>query len=41
VDALRNLDREQLARLRKELSALLGVMRDTATAAAGETLLGE
>jgi DNA-binding MarR family transcriptional regulator len=41
VDGLRNLDDEQLARLRKDLKYLLAVMRDTATTAAGETLLGE
>jgi DNA-binding MarR family transcriptional regulator len=41
VDALRNLDERQIARLRKDLQALLAVMRRTATSAAGETLLGE
>jgi DNA-binding MarR family transcriptional regulator len=41
VDGLRNLDDEQLARLRKDLKHLIAMMRDTATAAAGETLLGE
>lgn len=41
VDGLRHLDERQLARLRKDLGALLAVMRRTATSAAGETLLGE
>ncbi len=41
VDALRHLEERQLARLRKDLQALLAVMQRTATSAAGETLLGE
>ncbi len=41
VDALRNLESEQLTRLRKELGLLVGVMRETRATAAGETLLGE
>jgi DNA-binding MarR family transcriptional regulator len=41
VDGLRNLDDEQLVRLRKDLKNLLAGMRDPATTAAGETLLGE
>jgi len=41
VDGLRHLDEKQLARLHKDLASLLGVMRRTATTAAGETLLGE
>jgi DNA-binding MarR family transcriptional regulator len=40
-DALRNLDADELKRLRKALAILIGVMRETTTAAAGETLLGE
>jgi DNA-binding MarR family transcriptional regulator len=41
VDALRNIDATQLARLHKSLELLLSMMRDTASSAAGETLLGE
>lgn len=41
VDALRQLEGAQLARLRKSLQVLVDKMRDTKTAAAGETLLGE
>ena len=41
MDGLRNLDEQQLARLLKDLKHLLAAMRDTATTAAGETLLGE
>lgn len=41
VDALRRLDDDALDRLRSSLSVLLGVMRDAAKAAAGETLMGE
>lgn len=41
VDAIRNIDVTQLARLHKSLGLLLSVMRDTAGSAAGETLLGE
>lgn len=41
VDALRQLDDIQLARLRKSLSVLTTVIRDAALDAAGETLMGE
>lgn len=41
VDALRHLDDRQLTRLRKDLKTLLNVMQRTATAAAGESFLGE
>jgi DNA-binding MarR family transcriptional regulator len=41
VDALRHLSAEQLVRLTKSLDVLIAVMRETKTAAAGETLLGE
>lgn len=41
VDALRHLKASHLARLRKELTALLIVMQGKVDRAAGETLLGE
>jgi len=41
VDALRRLDRVQLAELSKNLQWIVEVMRRTATTAAGETLMGE
>jgi DNA-binding MarR family transcriptional regulator len=41
VDALRHLDDTELARLRKDLYMLVAVMKRPATAAAGQTLLGE
>jgi DNA-binding MarR family transcriptional regulator len=41
VDALRRLDRAQLAELARNLQWIVEVMRRTATTAAGETLLGE
>jgi DNA-binding MarR family transcriptional regulator len=41
VDGLRHLDDAQLVRLRKDLTVLIGAMRELKTAAAGETLLGE
>ncbi len=41
VDALRHLDTLQLTRLRKALFVLTQVLRDAATDAAGETLMGE
>ncbi|HEY4340892.1 MAG TPA: MarR family transcriptional regulator [Steroidobacteraceae bacterium] len=41
VDALRALDSKQLAKLNSMLIILLRRMRDTAPAAAGQTLLGE
>lgn len=41
VDALRQLGGPQLAKLGKHLDALVGQMRRTSTAAAGEPLLGE
>jgi DNA-binding MarR family transcriptional regulator len=41
VDALRQLEAEELARLARSLEALLGAMRRPAVTAAGETLLGE
>jgi DNA-binding MarR family transcriptional regulator len=41
VDGLRHLNDAQLNRLRKDLSVLIGAMRELRTAAAGETLLGE
>ncbi len=41
VDAIRRLEGEELEALRKALSVLVAVMRRTAAAAAGETLLGE
>jgi DNA-binding MarR family transcriptional regulator len=40
VDALKNLDTRDLDRLCKTLGVLLGVLRDKATSAAGETLRG-
>lgn len=41
VDALRKIDSQHLARLRRDLAALVRLMRRTAVRAAGETLLGE
>jgi len=41
VDALRRLDRAQLAELSKNLQWIVEVMRQTAGTAAGETLMGE
>jgi len=41
VDALRRLDRTQLAELSKNLQWIVELMRRTATTAAGETLMGE
>ena len=41
VDALRHLKATELARLRKDLYMLVAVMKRPATAAAGQTLLGE
>lgn len=41
VDALRKIDSQHLARLRRDLAALVRLMRRTTTKAAGETLLGE
>jgi len=41
VDAIRHLDSGQLAKVRNGLAVLLGVLRDTATDSAGQTLLGE
>jgi len=41
VDALRRLDRAQLAELSKNLQWIVEVMRRTASTAAGETLMGE
>lgn len=41
VDALRNLGPADLRRLQKALAVLTGLIRDAATDAAGETLMGE
>jgi len=41
VDALRKIDLQHLARLRRDLAALVRLMRRTTVRAAGETLLGE
>jgi MarR family transcriptional regulator, organic hydroperoxide resistance regulator len=41
VDALRHLEAAQIKRLLESLTVLVGVIRRTATASAGETLLGE
>jgi DNA-binding MarR family transcriptional regulator len=41
VDALRDLEHGQLARLCDALAVLVGVMQRPATSAAGETLMGE
>lgn len=41
VDALRKIDSQHLGRLRRDLAALVRLMRRTAVRAAGETLLGE
>jgi DNA-binding MarR family transcriptional regulator len=41
VDALRQLDTPDLSRLRKALAELTRLLRDAATEAAGETLMGE
>jgi DNA-binding MarR family transcriptional regulator len=41
VDALRNLDVDELERLRGSLSVLVGAMRRAPEASAGETLMGE
>jgi DNA-binding MarR family transcriptional regulator len=41
VDALRQLEPGDLARLSRSLAALLGAMRRPAIASAGETILGE
>ena len=41
VDGLRQVDVETLERLRSSLAVLVGVMRNAAKAAAGETLMGE
>jgi len=41
VDALRRLDRAQLAELSKNLQWIVEVMQRTASTAAGETLMGE
>jgi MarR family transcriptional regulator, organic hydroperoxide resistance regulator len=41
VDALRHIDSHRLQRLRRELRALVRLMRRTTESAAGETLLGE
>jgi len=41
VDALRHLNATELAQLRKDLYMLVAVMKRPATAAAGQTLLGE
>jgi MarR family transcriptional regulator, organic hydroperoxide resistance regulator len=41
VDALRHLEAAQLEHLLKSLTVLVGGIKRTATAAAGETLLGE
>jgi MarR family transcriptional regulator, organic hydroperoxide resistance regulator len=41
VDALRRLDADQLAQLRKSLVVLVNAMQRPATTAAGETLMGE
>lgn len=41
VDALRKIDSQHLTRLRRDLAALVRLMRRTTVRAAGETLLGE
>lgn len=41
VDALRKINAQHLGRLRRDLAALVRVMRRTTAKAAGETLLGE
>ena len=41
VDALRTIDSQHLQRLRRDLAALVRLMRRTTMRAAGETLLGE
>ena len=41
VDALRKIDSQHLGRLRRDLAALVRLMRRTKARAAGETLLGE
>lgn len=41
VDALRKIDSQHLGRLRRDLAALVRLMRRTTARAAGETLLGE
>lgn len=41
VDALRKIDLRHLQRLRRDLTALVRLMRRTTARAAGETLLGE
>jgi DNA-binding MarR family transcriptional regulator len=41
VDALRKIDSQHLERLRRDLAALVRLMRRTTVRAAGETLLGE
>jgi MarR family transcriptional regulator, organic hydroperoxide resistance regulator len=41
VDALRKIDSQHLARLHRDLAALVSLMRRTTVKAAGETLLGE
>lgn len=41
VDALRKIDSQHLQRLRRDLAALVHLMRRTTARAAGETLLGE
>lgn len=41
VDALRKIDAQHLGRLRRDLAALVRLMRRTTVKAAGETLLGE
>jgi len=41
VDALRKIDLRHLQRLRRDLAALVRLMRGTTARAAGETLLGE
>ena len=41
VDALRKIESQHLARLRRDLAALVRLMRRTTVKAAGETLLGE
>jgi len=41
VDGLRQLDVDALERLHSSLAVLVGVMRNAARTAAGETLMGE
>ena len=41
VDALRKIDAQHLGRLRRDLAALVRLMRRTTVRAAGQTLLGE